>query len=247
MISPVSGEVADVLLLVVARPGHIFLSGLQRSTHRVQAGDEVAVAVALGVAAALGLVLQTLENLSAHDGHDAHVGHNVSRVRDLDADHGKGRIKRAHAERNHVHGTALHAAIEELVEDGLHLSRSLPVVGRAGILLLLRADEGTLLHTRHVGRGGTSQEAVRTLLGVQANEGALLDQHVAQLGVLFLGSVAPVDRVGFAELANLLDPLSSFLMSSTSDFHGAPRISRARRTCNTNFRDFSPCSLLRLP
>ena len=229
------GEVADVLLLVVAGPSDILLTGLERSADGVQAGHEVAVAVTLRVAAALSLLLQTLENLLAHDGHDAHVGHNVSGVGDLNTDLGKGGVKRAHAERNHVHGTALHAAIEELVEDGLHLGRSLPVVGGAGVLLLLGADERALLHTGNIGRSGTSQEAVGALLGIQTNVGALLNQHVTKLGVLFLGTVAPVDGIGFAELADLLHPLSSLLVSSTSDFHGARSLARFLPTCNSKF------------
>ena len=234
-------EVADVLLLVVAGPGHVFLTGLQGSSHRVQAGHEVAVAVTLGIAAAVELVLKTLENLLTHDGHDAHVGHHISGVGNLDTDLGQGGIQRAHAEGDDVHGTALHGTIEVGVEDGAHLSRGLPVVGGTGVLLLLGADERTLLNASHVRRSRTSQEAAGALLGVQANVGAFLNQHVAQLGVLFLGTVAPVDGIGFAELADLLHPLGSLLVSCTSNFHGAHKISCYEQTCNTKIALFPPC------
>ena len=45
--------------------------------------------------------------------------------------------ERAHAERDHVHGAAAHAAVEELREGLAHLVRVDPVVGRAGVLLVL--------------------------------------------------------------------------------------------------------------
>ena len=231
------GEVADVLLLVVAGPGHVFLTGLKGSTHGVEAGNEVAVAVALGIATAVHFVLEALEHLLTHDGHDAHVGHHVGGVGDFDTDLGQGGIQRAHAEGNHVHGTALHGTIEVGVEDGAHLSRGLPVVGRTSVFLLFGADECAFLYAGHVRRSRTSQEAAGALLGVQANVGAFLHEHVAELGVLFLGTVAPVDGIGFAELANLFDPLSSLLMSSTCN-HGDCKIPHPQQTCNTNFREF---------
>ena len=230
---------ADVLLFVVAGPGHVFLTGLKGSTHGVEAGHEVAVAVTLGVATTVHFVLKTLQHLLAHDGHDAHVGDHISGVGDFDADLGKGRIKRAHAERNHVHGTALHGTIEIGVEDGAHLSRGLPVVGRTGVLFLLGADECAFLYASNVRRSRTSQEAAGALLGIQADVGALLHEHVAKLGVLFLGTVAPVDGIGFAELADLFHPLSSLLMSSTCN-HGALKIPHPSQTCNSKFREFSP-------
>ena len=232
------GEVADVLLFVVAGPGHVFLTGLEGSTHGVQAGHEVAVAVTLGVTAAVELVFEALENLLTHDGHDAHVGHHVGGVGDFDTDLGQGGIQRAHAERNHVHGTALHGTIEEGVENGAHLSRGLPVVGRTSVLLLLRADECAFLYAGHVRRSRTSQEAAGALLGVQADVCAFLHEHVAELGVLFLGTVAPVDGIGFAELADLLHPLGSLLMCSTCN-HGAHKIPHYPQTCNTKFLEIS--------
>ena len=230
---------ADVLLFVVAGPSYVFLTGLEGSTHGVEAGNKVTIAVALGVATAVHLVLKALENFLAHDGHDAHVGDNVSGVSNFDADFGKGGVKRTHAERDHVHGTALHGAIKEGVEDGAHLFRGLPVVGGTGVLLLLGADERAFLYAGHVRRSRTSQEAAGALLGVKANVGAFFYQHVAQLGVLFLGTVAPVDGIGFAELADLFHPLGSLLMCSTCN-HGANKIARYAVTCNTKIHHFLP-------
>ena len=47
---------------------------------------------------------------SAHAGHDAHVGDDVGRIGDLDADVGDVGSHRTHAERDHVHRAPLHAA-----------------------------------------------------------------------------------------------------------------------------------------
>ena len=53
-------------------------------------GNECPVTVTLRVAAALDFVFQALENLFTHLGHDAHVGHDIGRVRDFNADFGQG-------------------------------------------------------------------------------------------------------------------------------------------------------------
>ena len=64
------GEVDDVLVLGVARPGHVVLALFEGRADRVQAGDEVAVA-------------QHVEDLLAHAGHDPHVDGHVRRVGEL--------------------------------------------------------------------------------------------------------------------------------------------------------------------
>ena len=53
--------------------GTSFWPGLERCTHGVQAGHELAVA-------------EGVEHLLPHARHDAHVGDDVGRVGDLDAD-----------------------------------------------------------------------------------------------------------------------------------------------------------------
>ena len=97
------GEVDDVLVLGVARPGHVLLARLERGADRVQAGDELAVA-------------EHLEGARAHAGHDAHGDRHVGRVGQLHADVGDVRAERAHGEGHHVHGAALHGALEEAVQ-----------------------------------------------------------------------------------------------------------------------------------
>ena len=167
------------------------------------------------VAAALDFVFQALENLFTHLGHDAHVGHDIGRVRDFNADFGQGGVQGTHAEGNHVHGTALHAAIEEALQFGLHFNGISPVVGRAGVFFLLAADERAVFHTGYIGGGGTGEEAPGALLGVQFDKGALFYHHVAKLVIFFLRAVAPVDGVGLAKLGDFFDPLLSCFVSGT--------------------------------
>ena len=167
---------------------------LERRADRVQAGDEVAV------------VAQHLERAGAHAGHDPHRHGHVGRVGDLHADVGDVRAERAHGERHHVHGPALHRAAEELGERLAHLGRVPPVVGGPGVDLVGRADEGPVLHPGHVARVGVGPVAVRPLGLGQPGEGALVHQQLAQPVVLLGRTVAPLDRVGGGERRHLLHP-----------------------------------------
>src|SRR5262249_16877086 len=107
--------------------------------------------------------------------------------------------ERPHAEGHHVHRSAAHTAVEQIQQRGLHLLRSHPVVGRAGIGLADAADEGAVLNACHVAWVRASQEAVSPSRLVQPAEGAGLHQQLAQLVVLLLRAIAPVNAVGLAE------------------------------------------------
>ena len=72
-----------------------------------------------------------------------------------------GGAERAHREGHDVHRAALHAALEEAVQHLAHLGRVAPVVGRAGVLLGLRADEGAVLDPGDVGGVGEGEVGVR--------------------------------------------------------------------------------------
>ena len=88
----------------------------------------------------------------------------------------------------------------------LHLGRGHPVVGRAGVGLVDRADEGALLDPGHVGRVGAGPERVRLLLRVEAHQRAGGDQLVGEPVPLRVGAVAPDDPVGRGELGDLAHP-----------------------------------------
>ena len=88
-------EMANVLVIRIARPGRILLVGREWSADRVQPADEFSIA-------------QGIEHRSAYPGHDVHVGHNVRRVRNLDANFRDVRSDRPHAVRDDVHSPARH-------------------------------------------------------------------------------------------------------------------------------------------
>ena len=88
---------------------------------RVEAGHELTVGA------------EHLEGAAAHAGHDPHGHGHVGRVGDLDPDVGDGRPQRPHGEGDDVHGAPPHRALEQVGQDGAHLGRVPPVVGRAGI------------------------------------------------------------------------------------------------------------------
>ena len=56
-----------------------------------------------------------------------------------------------------------HAAVEQPVQDRLHLGRVHPVVGRSGVVGDARADEGAILDAGDVARVGAGEEAVGPL------------------------------------------------------------------------------------
>lgn len=187
-------EVNDVFLRI-AGPGDVFLAFLERRAHGMQTGHHASV----------GLVDQA-KHLFPDAGHDAHVHDRVGRVGELHPDLRHGRSHRPHAEGEHIHGAALHAALEELAQLRLHLIRVHPVVGRPGGLLGMAADVGALLDPRHVAGIGFRVVAARPLLLVEADKGSRLDQLLAEPVVFGLGAVHPVNLVGFAKGRHLGDP-----------------------------------------
>src|SRR6202008_4031027 len=93
------------------------------------------------------------------------------------------------------------------------LARIDPVVRRAGVFLLLAADEGAVLHARDVARVRAREIAVRPQPLVQPDEGPGSDQLAAQPVVLGLGAVAPDDLVGLGQPCHFRDPLAQGAMA----------------------------------
>ena len=72
-----------------------------------------------------------------------------------------GRVDGPHAVRHHVQRPALHAALEQVAHFRARLVGRHPVVVRAGVVAVLRADEGQVLDARHVRRVGVGDVAAR--------------------------------------------------------------------------------------
>ena len=97
-------------------------------------------------------------------------------------------------------------SVEEALERRAHVGRVVPVVGRAGVLFALAADEGARLDAGDVVGVAAGQEAVGAVLGVELGHRAVRDQEAQQLVLLAARSVDPDDRVGRGEVRHLLDP-----------------------------------------
>ncbi len=136
-----------------------------------------------------------LQGRAARASHDDHVQHHVGAVGDLDAAARVRRIDGAHAVRHHVQRTALHAALVELVHLHVRFGRIHPVVVGAGVVLVLRADEGQVFDARHVAGMRIRDVAVGEGLVVQRRKFLARYQFVAETGSLGGRSIAPVDTV----------------------------------------------------
>ncbi len=192
------GEVDDVLVLGVARPRHVGLTGLEGRAHRVQARHELAVSA------------EHVERGLAHARHRAHAHRDVRRVGELHADVRDVRAERAHRERHDVHRPTAHRAGEELEHVGPHRRGIAPVVVRTGLVLGCRADERAVLDTSDVTRIGVRPVAVRPL--VELREGARRDERCAQAVVLCYRSVAPLDRCRLEDRRPMVDPVAQVLV-----------------------------------
>ncbi len=132
------GVVHDVFGGGVARPRHVGLAGLQRRAHGVHARHKVAVGA------------KYLVHRRAHAGHELHVDRDVGAVRQLNPNVCNGAAQRPHGKRHHVHGAAFHATVKQGLQGRAHGGRVLPVVGGAGVFLLLAANKGAVFYAGHV-------------------------------------------------------------------------------------------------
>ena len=168
------GEVDDVLG-VVAGPGDVGLAGGERRADGVHARDD-----------ALDVFIDLGEDGSADAGHDAHVDDGVGGVGELHADLRHGRADGTHGVGKDVHGAAVHAAAEELLELAAHDEGVFPVIGGTGVVFRERADEGAVFDAGDVVGGGAGVEAARPEVFVEGEEGAGFDEEIADVLVLLL-------------------------------------------------------------
>ena len=191
------GEMGDVFVLV-RRPGHV--------------GSGAAVGIDQWVADRVdGLhprltVGDFLHDVRADARHDVHAEQDVGAVGDLDADAGDGASQGAHRERNDVHRPPAHGAGEQPVQGLLHLGGVGPVVGGAGLLGVVRADEGARFDAGHVGFGGAGEVGPGPLLRVEGDERAGVDHCLGHARLLLLRAVDPLDGVGLGQCCHLVDP-----------------------------------------
>jgi hypothetical protein len=186
-------KVGDVLR-VVTRPRHIRFVVTERRADAVNCGHPLRV------------VADKSQRLGSHPRHQAHADHDVWRVGDLHAKLRQRRAERSHRERDDVHRATAHASREELAQRFAHLLRVAPVVGRAGVVWVDRANEGAVLNPRDIGRVAPSEETVRAVLRIEPDERALIDEEMGEPVALGCTAVAPHDLVWPRELCDLFDP-----------------------------------------
>ena len=184
----------DDPLFVGAWPGDIVHARVQRHAHRMDAGHEKAV------------FAQHVERGPAHARHDAHRQHDIGAVGDLDADHAAGRAERTHAERHHIHGAPGHAAIEQPGQHFAGLRRIAPVVGRAGLVGALAANECAAFDARHIARVRSRIEAAGSLVRCQRNQGSGGHKLFGQAVPFLLRAIAPDDPRGAGQRRSLIHP-----------------------------------------
>ena len=155
----------------------------------------------------LAVARDALERRASHARHDRHVDDDVGAVGDLHAAARIGRVDRAHAVRHDVQRAALHAALEQLAHLRVRFVRGHPVVVRAGVVAILRADEGQVLDARHVRRVRVGDVAAGKGSLVELLELAGLLERLLQARQLGRRPVAPLDLVRGGELADGLDPI----------------------------------------
>ncbi len=206
-----TGDAQGVALLaqqrIAAIAGTEGLDGeLLREVH-----DEAAVGVQLaGGMQALHEVTFALDARQcrrAHAGHDPHIGHHVGRIGDFHTAARQGRINRAHAIGNDIQRAATHAAVKQCIDLGVRFTRGHPMIVGAGVFALGRADEGEMLHARHIVGMGAMQGAARMGVLIEFDQGTV-SQHVClERGAFGIAAIAPVDGIGLGQLGDIGHPL----------------------------------------
>src|SRR5262249_53720677 len=113
---------------------------------------------------------------------------------------------RPHAKWRQVHRAALHRAAEKPAQFFAHLVWIFPIICRPGIVLRIRANKSAIFHPRHVGRIRTRVKAARPQLLVQLDKRAARDELIAELVVLLLRTIHPMNFPRARKFRHLLHP-----------------------------------------
>src|ERR1017187_5180093 len=143
---------------------------------------------------------------------NSHLNNDTGRSGAFSPEARQRRAHRANAEWKHVHGAALHAAFEEVLEAAPHHIWVFPIVGRPGSIARKGTDIGAIFNARHIARDGSRIVAARPALLIGAYKCARRDKAFAEEVVLSLRSVNPMDGVWPAEVGHLFDPSNQVLV-----------------------------------
>ena len=184
-ISRVSGKCTIHFSSVLQGHGDVGLAGGERRADRVHARHELAVVPSTSSAAWPARVIVRM------------LTRDVGGVGDLDADVRERRAERAHAERHHVHGAAPHRAPEQAPRgaDRISAGSCQLLVGPASASSVEQMKVRSSTRATSLGIGGGPERA-GTLRRVELDEGARVDELLAEELVLLVGPVEPVDVSG---------------------------------------------------
>ena len=98
--------------------------------------------------------------------------------------------------------------VEPSAQLGVGLGGLHPVVGRAGVVLCRRADEGELLGARDVVGIRAMQVAAGALLLVERDQDALGDRLLGEPVLLGFRTVAPDDAIRLGQRGDFRDPIA---------------------------------------
>src|SRR5277367_6035156 len=169
---------------------------------------------------------EAIESGLAHTRHDAHAGDDVGRIGDFDADFAVRRFFRSENVGDHVHGPALHCAIEQGADFIFSLLRRHPIIGRTGGVFGARADEGEVLRASDVVWIAAVKITARMGGFVQLDVGAVAEHFLDEAIVFRLGSIAPDYFCGFRQARAFINPLLDWGSHRTSKNFNAGSVAR---------------------
>ena len=147
-----------------------------------------------------------------HASHDAHIDNNVGAICNLDADFSNRRADWTHRKGNNVECAAFHASVIKSGHGLLEFFRINPIVGRAGRLLGLRCDVGSIFNAGNIGCVTSEEVTPGALFFVEFDTGTAGNHHVEERLVLFLRAVTPVNLVGLCKFCNFVNPGLQFFV-----------------------------------
>ncbi len=161
-----------------------------------------------------GIGADRVKDSLTDSGDDVHVADDIDGVGDFQAVLCERGTDFAHAVRDDIHGLALVAATDDVVEGLVALIGIHPVVQRAGLFLGGGADEGSVFNTSDIVRVGSVEVAVGKFLLVEFDELAGGDSLVLEGLDLLLGPVDPDNFVRLEEVDSVLYPVQNALVVS---------------------------------
>ena len=153
-----------------------------------------------------GIGADRVKDSLTDSGDDVHVADDIDGVGDFQAVLCERGTDFAHAVRDDIHGLALVAATDDVVEGLVALIGIHPVICRTCVLFCLGADECSVLNTGNVVGLGPVIEASGILVLIHQDHLTGLESLISQRLELLIGAVDPNHIIGLGKSDHLIDP-----------------------------------------